>query len=200
VKRRRGEPSEWWHLPSQITAMCDEPCFPGNDWTSVCWWEVTNEFLILFCLCVQLFLYMLNFSYLDPQVPFTFLILSSIPPGQRQRDTVVLQCLLESNHNTGIHLYLSFHLLCKSSNSTITKWRHYEELHHTLAFSVLPWTSYKYCSIIWGMRWSIEGPTMESQIWESHECYFSLESFKKSIKPTLILQFCIFHAIKQWKC
>lgn len=178
----------WWALLSwKWLNIC--LLMGGNKWIP--------DFVLPLCTAFSLHVKLLLSR---PTSSFYLFWFSSIPPGQRKQDTVVLHCLLESNHNTGIHLYLSFHLLCKSSNSTITKWRHYEELHHTLAFSVLPRTSYKYCSIIWGMRWSIEGPTMESQIWESHECYFSLESFKKSIKPTLILQFCIFHAIKQWKC
>jgi len=45
-----------------------KPCFPGDDRTPACRWEVVNEFLILLCLHEQLLLYLLNCLYLSLQV------------------------------------------------------------------------------------------------------------------------------------
>jgi len=52
-------------LPKQ--ALCEpRPCFPATGQTSACRWEVASKFFSLLCLCMQLFLYLLNFHYLDP--------------------------------------------------------------------------------------------------------------------------------------
>lgn len=40
--------------------MCDKPCFPERGWTSVCWWKVVNELLVLLCMQVQILLPLMN--------------------------------------------------------------------------------------------------------------------------------------------
>lgn len=58
---------------SQITTMCDGPCFPGKD----CQGEEVNELLGLLSLDVQFLLCVLKYLYLSPCIfallPFQFL-------------------------------------------------------------------------------------------------------------------------------
>lgn len=42
------------------------PCFPSYGWTSVCWWEAGNEFLLLLCFCAQLFLFFIKLCLSQP--------------------------------------------------------------------------------------------------------------------------------------
>lgn len=50
-EKEKGRQNIWSHgiyLPKLPLRMM-EPCFSGSGWTSACWWEAVNEFLILFC-------------------------------------------------------------------------------------------------------------------------------------------------------
>lgn len=61
--RTGGKCSEFQHLSSQVSW---KPCLPGDGCMSACPWEVVNEFLCMPCLCVELFLCLLNCLYLNP--------------------------------------------------------------------------------------------------------------------------------------
>lgn len=39
-----------------------EPWCPGDSWTSACWWEVVNSFLVLLCLCKWVLIYPFVFA------------------------------------------------------------------------------------------------------------------------------------------
>lgn len=65
----------------QETFTDAESLLPRSGWTSASWWEIVNQFLILFCLQAQLFHSLLNCHFLNPW-PITFLWFLSQPNGE----------------------------------------------------------------------------------------------------------------------
>jgi len=100
--RRKGR-DVWSYgvcLPKELLHI-REPCFPGDGWTSACWWEAVNEFLGLICLHMYFLLYLLNRLYLNPWVLrfYTSDCLKNPTAGEWANGCVGLSCILGLKHN-----------------------------------------------------------------------------------------------------
>lgn len=78
-KGRRGRCWEWLHLSSQETTSCDDPDFPGSNWTSACLLMGDSKWIFfLLCLCMKLLVNLLKCLYFKPQ--FFWLLLFWFSP------------------------------------------------------------------------------------------------------------------------
>lgn len=84
LKRRKGGTWSDAILLTKKSLAVMSPSLSGSDWISVCWWEAVNEFLVLFCLHMQLLLCLVNCLYFNlwalMLVPFWF-----FPPSHLRR-------------------------------------------------------------------------------------------------------------------
>lgn len=92
--------SEWWCLSSQVTIICEEPCFPGSRLTPACRGVVANLFPCFVLLACMAFSLPSKLPLSQPTTSCTFQFSFPYHLGRVSKWLRGAELLLGLNHNT----------------------------------------------------------------------------------------------------